>query len=120
MGEAIEEAAEELLPQLEISTARNPQLAENISNALKAGHPDVLTHGGNSYLNRLASLRDVLRIPGLTRDEYPFASSMEGGAGAWVGHILGFQNSSGGGILSAFLDANKIQPGMQYRVVVVP
>ena len=34
------------LPKLEISAARYPDLAENISNALKAGHPDVLTHGG--------------------------------------------------------------------------
>ncbi len=108
------------LPELEISAARNPQLAENIQNALNAGHPDVLTHGGDAVANRAASLRDVPNIPGLTRDEYPFASSMEGGGGAWVGHIQGLQNSSGGGILARFLQTNNILPGMQYRVVVVP
>jgi hypothetical protein len=93
---------------------------ENIQNALNAGHPDVLTHGGDAFANRAASLRDVPNIPGLTRDEYPFASLIEGGAGAWIGHILVAQNSSGGGMLARFLQANNILPGMQYRVVVVP
>jgi hypothetical protein len=45
---------------------------------------------------------------------------MEGGGGAWVGHIEGLQNSSGGGMLVRFLQANNILPGMQYRVMVVP
>jgi hypothetical protein len=38
-AEAVEVA--EALPTLEISAARNPQLAENIQNALSAGRPPL-------------------------------------------------------------------------------
>ena len=37
-------------------------------------------------MNRAAALRDVPDLAGLSRDEFPFASAMEGGEGAWVGH----------------------------------
>jgi RHS repeat-associated protein len=108
------------LPELEISASKYPDLAENISNAIEAGHPDVLTHGGDVAANRAAALADVPNIPGLSRDEFPFASSMEGGEGAWVGHIPPAQQNAQGGLISNFLRANGILPGMQYRVVIVP
>jgi hypothetical protein len=38
----------------------------------------------------------------LSRDEYPFASTYEGGVNAWIGHIPGQQNSAQGGMLSWF------------------
>ncbi len=116
------------LPELRISASKYPKLAENIFHAQKAGHPSVLTHGGEavSAANRRAALHQPYRdfVPnvggGLTRDEYPFASAREGGAGAWVGHIPASQNSGGGQLLSNFIQANKITPGSKYRVVIVP
>lgn len=83
-----------------------------------AGHPDILTHGGNSNLNRAAALRDVPNVPGLSRDEYPFASSIEGGAGSWVGHIPAKQQQAQGGLIADFLRRFNILPGDQYRVVI--
>jgi RHS repeat-associated protein len=117
---AAEGAAAEALPELEISASKYPELAENIQNALGAGRSDVLTHGGDAVANRVAALQDVPNIPGLSRDEFPFASSMEGGEGAWVGHIPAAQQSAQGGLISNFLRANGIVPGMQYRVVIGP
>jgi hypothetical protein len=70
--------------------------------------------------NRAAALRDVPNIPGLSRDEFPFASSMQGGAGSWVGHIPAWQQDAQGALITNFVRANNILPGMQYRVVVVP
>jgi hypothetical protein len=73
-----EEAAGRTLPRLEISASENPDLAENIMHAQKAGHPDVLTWGGDSEANRAAALEDVPSIKGSTRDEYPFCRNTGG------------------------------------------
>jgi RHS repeat-associated protein len=108
------------LPELEISASKYPELAENILNAQRAGHPDVLTHGGNKELNRELALEDVPDIKPFSRDEYPFASSMEGGRGAWVGHIAKWQNSAQGGLISGLVRRFGLRPGDQYRVVIVP
>jgi hypothetical protein len=118
-GEGADLAAEEL-PQLEISASRYPDLAENIFNAQKAGHPQVLTAGGDVAANRAAALEGVPNISGLSRDEYPFASSMEGGQGAWVGHIPAAQQNAQGGLISRFLIQNNLSTGSKYRVVIVP
>jgi RHS repeat-associated protein len=112
-------AAEEL-PQLEVSASKYPDLAQNIYHAQQAGHPQVLTAGGDIAANRAAALDGVPKIPGLSRDEYPFASSKEGGEGAWVGHIPPSQQNSQGGLIKNFNNANNITPGMQYKVAIVP
>ena len=109
------------LPVLEISAGRHPDLAENILHAQQAGHPDVLTHGGPAAANRSDALRilednGVRRVHGLSPDEYPFASSFEGGPGAWVGHIPDAQQRSQGGLISNFVRRNRIRPGDRYRV----
>ena len=111
-------ARSEQIATLVISASRNPALAENIRHAQMAGHPDVLTYGGNIAANRDAALEIVPRLPGFTRDEYPFASTLEGGGGSWVGHIPSSQNSSQGGILKNFYQQNNIQPGMRFRVII--
>ena len=108
--------AVENLPTVTFSSRTHPELAENIRHAQAAGHPSVLTHGGDSAVNRAASLEGVPNIKPLSRDEYPFASSVEGGAGAWVGHVPASQQNSQGGILSNFFRRNKIKPGDKYRV----
>jgi hypothetical protein len=41
---------------------------------------------------------------------------MEGGAGAWVGHIPKDQQNAQGGLIRAM----NLKPGDQYRVVIVP
>jgi RHS repeat-associated protein len=114
------QSAAEGLPQLEISASKYPDLAENILNAQQAGNPSVLTAGGDIAANRASALEGVPNIPGLSRDEYPFASSMEGGQGAWVGHIPVSQQNAQGALIKNFINANNITPGMQYKVVIVP
>jgi hypothetical protein len=106
------------LPVLRISASRYPELADNIRNAQLAGFPQILTRGGNPVMNRSDALRGIPGI--LSRDEYPFASTLEGGANTWIGHIPAWQNSAQGGILSVFYRLNNIIVGTQFRVVVVP
>ena len=108
------------LPRLEISASKYPQLAENIRHAQQAGHPSVLTHGANAAANRAGALDGVPNIRGLSRDEYPFASSMQGGGGSWIGHIPASQQQAQGGLIADFLRRSSIKAGDQYEVVIVP
>ncbi len=117
---AVEAAAARGLPRLEVSASKYPELAENILHAQRAGHPSVLTHGVNAAANRAAALDGVPNIRGLSRDEYPFASSMQGGGGSWVGHIPASQQQAQGGLITDFLRRFGIEAGDQYEVVVVP
>ncbi|MGP8199412.1 MAG: NucA/NucB deoxyribonuclease domain-containing protein [Limisphaerales bacterium] len=114
------QVAVKTLPELQIVASKYPELAENILNAQLAGHPQVLTVGGDIAANRAAALEGIPNIPGLSRDEYPFASSMEGGEGAWVGHIPVAQQNAQGGLISRFLIQNNLSAGSQYMVLIVP
>jgi RHS repeat-associated protein len=104
------------IPTLTISVSKYPDLAENILNAQQAGHPNMLTYGGDAAANRAAALQNVPNISGLSRDEYPFASSMEGGANSWVGHIPPSQQNSQGALMKNFFKANGLKPGDKYNV----
>jgi hypothetical protein len=61
--------------------------------------------------NRAAALEGVPNIAGLSRDEYPFASSQEGGQGSWVGHVEPAQQSAQGALMSNFFRADGIVAG---------
>jgi len=96
-------------------------LADNVWNAQMAGHPKVLTYSGpDMTIRRQARVGamhydhrgGVYEIPHvLSRDEYPFACTLEGGKRSWVGHIPPAQNSAQGGLIAAFLRQNSIVAG---------
>jgi hypothetical protein len=113
-------AEEEGLPTLTISKARNPDLAAHIDDAQAAGQPSVLTRLQNAAqqnANRQSSLLGVPRAPsGMQLDEYPFASTHEGGAGASVRAIPSGQNSSQGALLRNFYQSFGIQDGDRFIV----
>jgi hypothetical protein len=105
-------------PVLDIDWKRNRELADNIWHAQMACCPRVLTYCGPALgvQNRkdamhfdLSGIRqEILHI--LSRDEYPFACTLEGGGASWVGHIPPAQNSSQGGLIAGFIRAYGIQP----------
>jgi len=107
-------------PELRIDWRVYPDLADNIWQAQMAGWPRVLTYNGPDLILRRAQRKsamhfqhggDLYEIPRiLSRDEYPFACTVEGGHG-WVGHIPGRQNSAQGGLIAAFLKLHQIMPG---------
>jgi RHS repeat-associated protein len=109
---------EDALPELEISASKYPQLAENISHAQRAGHPDVLTFGGNNDANRGAATKNIPILQGYDRDEYPFASTMEGGSGAWVGYVPRDQNRAQGYLMKNLIQRNNLVPGDKFRVII--
>lgn len=105
-------------PVLSFDHEKYRELADNIWNAQMAGHPRVLTYCGPLLKkdNRKEAMHYQVdssryRIPLiLSRDEYPFACTLEGGRNAWVGHIPPMQNSAQGGLIANFIRENGIVP----------
>jgi RHS repeat-associated protein len=57
---------------------------------------------------------------GMSLDEYPFASSAQGGASSRVAAVPLWQNCVQGGIIGACYKIEKIKDGMPYFVVIIP
>lgn len=71
--------------------------------------------------NRAESLRGLAAAgPGLSLDEYPFASSTAGGAGAQVMRVPFWQNCVQGGIIASCYRIEGINVGTPYFVVITP
>jgi hypothetical protein len=98
-------------PVLTIDYNKYREMADNVWHAQMACCPTVLTYCGPELgkANRdeamhfeLNNIRqEIMHV--LSRDEYPFACTLEGGASSWVGHIPGHQNSAQGGLIASFL-----------------
>lgn len=75
-----------------------PNIAKNIQSALDEGHPGILSRTADNSLirsNRAAACEGFCG-PG-SPDEYPFASTLQGGAGARVAGVpIGEQRIQGG------------------------
>ncbi len=83
--------------ELTISKSKYPETAGHIGDAIKAGHPDIVTiNRGGASSNRRASLKGVDTRAGKDRDEWPMAVFREGGKGASVRHIDPSDNRGAG------------------------
>jgi hypothetical protein len=83
-------------------------IADNIWNAQMAGWPNILT-----YIYRPKADKGVLRrktlglVPRIqSRDEYPFASTLENEGSVWVGHASVAQQNAQGSLISKFYQEN--------------
>jgi len=74
-----------------------PQAFGHISDAIKAGHPSIVTiQRSGAPKNRSESLRGIKPKPKYDRDEYPMAMMAEGGKGASVRYIDPKDNQGAG------------------------
>jgi RHS repeat-associated protein len=107
------------LPVLEISRSKMPNIAKNIEIAQQLGQPSVLTRTTNPTL--ITSNRDIATrgFNIISPDEYPFASTLEGGFGAQVKIVPLKEQQIQGGVLSSFYMKNSIQNGDKFLVKVV-
>lgn len=107
------------LPTVTFSRSRGPAIGANFDAAVSAGAPTTLTRAASeaSSANRRAALSGQPRPPrGQSLDEYPFASTVEGGAGATVAPVPVAEQFYQGGVLSAFYRNSGIRPGGQFNV----
>ncbi|MFJ6200196.1 NucA/NucB deoxyribonuclease domain-containing protein [Micromonospora sp. NPDC092111] len=97
-----------------------PNIANNIRAAFADGKPMVLNRTmieADINANRAAACAGFCGAP-LSPDEYPFASSMQGGAGARILGVPLQEQRRQGGVLSAFYRKFGIGQGDPFEVVV--
>jgi hypothetical protein len=105
-----------------IDASKMPFIARNITMAFGAGKPDTLTRGtpAQQAANRkVVCLRSFPRTHGGQCDEFPFASSVEGGAGAQQQEVPPRENQCQGGTINAAYRREGIVPGDRYLVVII-
>jgi hypothetical protein len=108
------------LPTRRVDRARLPSIAANIQAAQTTGHPSILTRTTDPRViaaNRAAACRGFCG-PG-SPDEYPFASTIEGGSGARVASVPLAEQRVQGGLLRAFYEGSNIADGGRFRVIVI-
>jgi hypothetical protein len=116
------------LPTVTFSKAKVPNIAAHIAKAQAAGKPSTLTYlGPNSpqkNKNRAAACGSFkasaaeIAAGNTSCDEYPFATTSEGGAGASVAAVPTLEQSSQGGTLSGFYSS--LKAGDKFKVAVGP
>ncbi|MFE3901706.1 polymorphic toxin-type HINT domain-containing protein [Streptomyces sp. NPDC059153] len=112
------------LPVHEIDSAAHAPQATNFGKAIADGAPAILTRrSGGEAAARTARRQAQAHAPrprrfasNATWEEYPFASSVEGGSGATLTLSPGSINSSHGWALKEFYKNAGINPGDQYAV----
>lgn len=99
-----------------------PNIKANILNQMAKGAPSWLTRLTDP--TQIAANRNVFCPPSIPRpagkscDEYPFASSYEGGGSSPGGYAMvpESENNSQGGLLSSFYSSNRVLDGDGYIV----
>ena len=89
--------------------------------AFRQGKPPILTYdpvGKNERRKQAQKNYPSRYSEGLERDEYPYASTREGGAGASIAYVPKGENSLQGGQLSALYST--LQTGDRFLVLPVP
>jgi hypothetical protein len=105
------------------SRSAAPGLARNFDKAVADGAPTSLNRVSAAArdVNRRAALRGQEPPPaGMSLDEYPFACSAQGGAGACVSAVPVWEQSYQGGVLSSFFQKFGVDVGDPFRVLFGP
>jgi RHS repeat-associated protein len=107
-----------------VSRTLTPNIARETAVALTNGKPSILTRAalGTQGVRRAQALSaaGVVAGAGQSLDEYPFATTNEGGAGAHVSAVPRAEQNLQGGLLNAFYVTQGINPGDQFKVIVIP
>ncbi|WP_128376843.1 NucA/NucB deoxyribonuclease domain-containing protein [Streptomyces cavernae] len=115
--------------KVDLSESKYPESTQHIKDAIAAGAPAVLTldrrdppgtanKDTKCNKRRKLSLKGHKRVKGKDRDEYPFAMTAEGGAGASVRAIDPSDNRGSGSTVGKALSG---QPdGTQFQINFVP
>ena len=84
-------------PEIVIDGKKHPESAQHAAEAQAAGHPaEVTIDRAKAKGNRAKALGGIPAVPGKHRDEYPPASTQEGGSGSSVRPISPADNSGSG------------------------
>lgn len=91
------------LPTLKFDCSNMPHICDNMREAIDSGKPQYLSRSrSRTSKNRYAACGDAGAGAGMSCDEYPYASTKQGGKGARIAYVPIKENYSQGGQLSAF------------------
>ena len=103
------------------------EIAENIWHAQMAGWPRILTYLYRSRSDKRGLRRmSLAQVPGIqSRDEYPFASTLENEGSVWVGHASQAQQDAQRDLINRFYRENNFYTKdsdlrFEVRVINVP
>lgn len=104
-----------------VRESQAPTIYNNTVNAISQGKPNLLHYDPSNIIqNRKDALKGYPSrgSEGLDRDEYPYASTKEGGKGALVNYVPLSENRSQGALLGAV--ESVLKPGDAFFVMPVP
>ncbi len=123
LGSQFSKTQAQSLPMYVINYQQTPIIASHVYQAIQSGKPWKLTYIGadNDNLNDRNRYHACKYLPsprpsGKECDEYPFASTYEGGQGASAELVPEQENQIQGGQLSAFYRSNNLRNGSQFIV----
>ncbi|MDO5670440.1 MAG: DUF6531 domain-containing protein [Corynebacterium sp.] len=104
---------------LELSRSAHPETATTFIRAMNDGQPDLLQRIGSDLGS--ANRRDAIRgwNGPLSPDEFPYASTAQGGTGSTVLGVSQNAQNSQGGMLGSFIRNNKVGIGDWFHVRLV-
>jgi hypothetical protein len=123
LGSQFAKTQAQSLPTFMISYQQMPNIAMHVYQAMQSGKPWKLTYIGadNDYLNDRNRSDACKYMPsprptGYECDEYPFASTYQGGTGSSAVLVPAHENHVQGGQLSTFYRSNNLRNGNQFLV----
>ena len=109
-------------PVVHYTTSNFPFIHRNIKTAIGIGKPrrlQYLADSAKADANRTAALAGHRPAKaGFSLDEYPFASSYQGGAGAEVAEVPTVEQGRQGNLMKTFYQNYKLQDGDEFDVLV--
>jgi RHS repeat-associated protein len=109
------------LPVLILSAVVLPHIVKGIEAAVDAGYETTLHYAGKGVadISRRVNLRGLPGGTGLSYDEFPFASTIEGAKGvSAISQVPLLEQQRQGGIMSAFYKKHNLQPGDAFEVII--
>lgn len=113
-----------IIPIVKVSATRMPMTAAHIERAQRGTRAMLLTYIGinsnNDNRDNACTKQRKAELKPLTCDEYPFATTHQGGAKASTEGVPYFEMRRQGGDVNGFYRRNKFVGGEAFAVVVVP
>lgn len=112
------DAYDELGLLIRSSVLLTSETAQHIQDAIKNGHPDIVTISRLKVTERRAeSLKDIATKKGFDRDEWPMAMFKEGGKGASVRYISTSDNRGAGAAIMHALKGKLKDTRVLFRII---
>ncbi|SMP07789.1 NucA/NucB deoxyribonuclease domain-containing protein [Chryseobacterium profundimaris] len=106
-----------------VMESRTPNIFKHTLSSFMKGYPQILHYDadkGRRKIRRKEATSNYPTIPGQDRDEYPYASTFEGGKGANIAYIPSEENRIGQGLLGLAPLYSKLKSGDAFMVIPVP